>query len=79
MKRRDEREEAAIAAVFGERATQRSRLPGESLLVSSTKGSTGHLLGGAGGVEAAFTALAVYHRRAPPTGEEGGLGGRMHL
>ena len=50
---------AAIHAVFGEHAKE--------LTVVSTKSMTGHLLGGAGGVEAVFTALALRDQFAPPT------------
>ncbi|WP_210505921.1 beta-ketoacyl synthase [Naasia sp. SYSU D00057] len=37
------------------------------IAVSATKASTGHLLGGAGGIEAIFTVLALHERTAPPT------------
>jgi 3-oxoacyl-[acyl-carrier-protein] synthase II len=55
----DRIESVAIKRTFGERAV---RLP-----VSSTKSMTGHLLGGAGGVEAGITVLALRDQIAPPT------------
>ncbi len=38
-----------------------------SVVVNSTKSMTGHLLGGAGGLESVFTALAIHHQISPPT------------
>lgn len=55
----DESEVRAIRAVFGEHAYK--------LAVSSTKSMTGHLLGGAGGIEAIYTSLTIRHGIMPPT------------
>jgi 3-oxoacyl-[acyl-carrier-protein] synthase II len=55
----DSSESAAIESVFGAQARQIS--------VSSTKGVTGHCLGGAGGIEAVYTVLAMLNSVVPPT------------
>jgi 3-oxoacyl-[acyl-carrier-protein] synthase II len=55
----DRAEATAIARVFGPHA--------QRLLVSSTKSMTGHLLGGAGSLEAGLTVLALRDQIAPPT------------
>ena len=55
----DVNETNAIKRAFGEHARK--------LVVNSTKSMTGHLLGGAGGIESVFTALAVHHQVSPPT------------
>jgi len=57
----DSLESKAIENVFGEKALS------HELLVSSTKSMTGHLLGGAGGLEAGITIMAMMHQIAPPT------------
>lgn len=57
----DALESKAIENLFGERAKN------HELLVSSTKSMTGHLLGGAGGLEAAITIMAMQQQMAPPT------------
>jgi len=55
----DRAETAAIKRAFGEHAYK--------MAVSSTKSMTGHLLGGAGGIEAGITVLAIRDQIAPPT------------
>ena len=55
----DELEASAIKRAFGDHAYK--------MLVSSTKSMTGHLLGGAGGLEAAITVLALRDQIVPPT------------
>jgi 3-oxoacyl-[acyl-carrier-protein] synthase II len=55
----DINETQAIKAALGDHAYK--------MLVSSTKSMTGHLLGGAGGIESVFTVLALHHQKVPPT------------
>ena len=55
----DVNETNAIKLAFGDHA--------KKLVVNSTKSMTGHLLGGAGGIESVFTTLAVHHQVSPPT------------
>ncbi|WP_114467091.1 beta-ketoacyl-ACP synthase II [Pseudorhodoferax soli] len=55
----DVNESNAVKAVFGEHAYK--------LAINSTKSMTGHLLGGAGGIESVFTILALHHQKIPPT------------
>ena len=55
----DVNETNAIKAALGDHA--------KKTVVNSTKSMTGHLLGGAGGIESVFTALAIYHQKSPPT------------
>jgi len=56
----DKNETDAIKLAFGADAAKK-------LVVNSTKSMTGHLLGGAGGLESVFTVLAVHHQISPPT------------
>ncbi|MFN7727510.1 MAG: beta-ketoacyl-ACP synthase II [Rubrivivax sp.] len=55
----DANETNAIKKAFGEQAYK--------MVVNSTKSMTGHLLGGAGGIESVFTVLALHHQVSPPT------------
>jgi 3-oxoacyl-[acyl-carrier-protein] synthase II len=55
----DINESNAIKAALGDHA--------KNMVVSSTKSMTGHLLGGAGGIESVFTVLSVHHQKIPPT------------
>jgi 3-oxoacyl-[acyl-carrier-protein] synthase II len=55
----DKNESDAVKAAFGEHAYK--------LVVNSTKSMTGHLLGGAGGIESLFTVLAIHNQISPPT------------
>ena len=55
----DTNETNAIKAALGEHAKR--------VVVNSTKSMTGHLLGGAGGIESVFTVLALHHQKSPPT------------
>ena len=55
----DVNETNAIKLAFGDHA--------KKMVVSSTKSMTGHLLGGAGGIESVFTVLALHHQVSPPT------------
>jgi 3-oxoacyl-[acyl-carrier-protein] synthase II len=57
----DGNESRAIEVVFGEHATS------HKLKISGTKSMTGHLLGGAGGLEAGITVLALVNQMLPPT------------
>ncbi len=52
-------ETVAIKRALGDHA--------KNIVVNSTKSMTGHLLGGAGGLEAVFTVLAVHQQLSPPT------------
>ncbi|MFZ3221830.1 MAG: beta-ketoacyl-ACP synthase II [Rugosibacter sp.] len=56
----DKNETEAIKLAFGAHVAKK-------LVVNSTKSMTGHLLGGAGGIESIFTVLAIYHQISPPT------------
>jgi 3-oxoacyl-[acyl-carrier-protein] synthase II len=55
----DANETNAIKAAFGDHA--------KNIVVNSTKSMTGHLLGGAGGLESVFTVLSIYNQISPPT------------
>ena len=52
-------ETVAIKRTLGDHA--------KKIVINSTKSMTGHLLGGAGGLESVFTVLAIHHQKSPPT------------
>jgi 3-oxoacyl-[acyl-carrier-protein] synthase II len=56
----DANETNAIKLALGEAAAK-------ATVVNSTKSMTGHLLGGAGGIESVFSVLAIHHQKSPPT------------
>jgi 3-oxoacyl-[acyl-carrier-protein] synthase II len=55
----DKNETDALKAALGDAS--------KKVVVNSTKSMTGHLLGGAGGLESVFTVLALHHQKSPPT------------
>jgi len=63
----DEIEARCIDRIFQRNSSEKTSSDNPPLFVSSTKGATGHLLGAAGAIEAAFTVLSLVHQTIPPT------------